>query len=88
MKRTEKQQRAWDEWLADRPECVRRLAEEFPIGVAFLVGDSCYYLIGYTESDILICSKTDPRTNYDVAIANPEYIHADCVRGAVKAAIV
>jgi hypothetical protein len=75
-------ERAWEEWIASRPECVQRLAREFPVGITLAIHGSRYYLLGYNESDMLLVSKINPREDYDGALAATEYIHADCVRKA------
>jgi hypothetical protein len=47
-------QAALAEWLKTRPECVQKLAAEFPIGSVFKVGDEWpLHLLGWTERDIL-----------------------------------
>jgi hypothetical protein len=64
-------------WLASRPPVVQALAEEFPAGSVFKrEGFPDYYLLGWTENDLLIVSKIDPAMDYDGARACQEYMHA------------
>lgn len=75
---------ALERWISERPECVQRLAREFPIGTAFAMDGVTYHLFGYNESDMLIVSKINPREHYDEALAAKEYIHADCARKGTR----
>lgn len=70
-------------WLATRPESVRRLAAEFPLGSSFAVDGERLYLLGYTEEDMLIVSPVDPAVDYDGANASKKYLcasHCRCGR--------
>lgn len=69
------------EWLATRPESVQRLAAEFPAGSSFSHEGTRYWIIGWTESDLLIISTTSPHQDYEKAVATKEYCHAHCLRG-------
>lgn len=66
----------WQEWLSTRPECVRKLAAEFPRGTRV----DRYFVIGYTEDDMLIVSLIDPSLDYDGAVESKEYVCAKHVR--------
>lgn len=60
----------FDAWLATRPECVQKLAKEFPLeefGV-LEVDDEYLHLCGYTENDMLIFSIVDPRVDYELCL--------------------
>jgi len=50
------QRNTWDEWLSTRPECVRKLAAEFPVGLIIEHEGKLLHLLGYNESDMLIFS--------------------------------
>lgn len=68
-------------WIASRPECVRKLALEFPIGTTVDVGNETLYLIGWTESDMLILSPlTFFDNDYDEVLAAKRYLCASHVR--------
>ena len=71
---------AWEAWLATRPECVRKLAAEFPLGTEMDINGVIYYLIGYTENDMLIISNVNPWENYDQAYAARCHICAEHFR--------
>lgn len=77
----EEQQAAYDAWLASRPECVRKLAAEFPINSRFMVEGILFHLLGYTEGDTLIVSPIDPLDFYDEAMAAKVYMCAEHFRG-------
>lgn len=66
----------FDEWLASRPECVRKLADRYPIGTTFDLDGELHYLLGYTENDMLIVSLIDPSEDYDGANENKRYVCA------------
>lgn len=73
---------ALERWLATRPESVRKLAAEFPLGTTFLIKGERFYLLGYNENDMIIISKINPHEEYDEALANKEYVCAEHVRTA------
>jgi hypothetical protein len=51
----------WEEWLLSRPPSVQKIAREFPAGLRFLdPGLGSLWLIGYTEDDELILTRTNP----------------------------
>lgn len=68
-------------WCASRPDSVKKLMEKFPFEThwRFVVGAEIYFLLGYTESEKLIVSKTNPKLDYDKAVKNQEYICASCL---------
>jgi len=72
----------WQEWLASRPEKVKKLAEEFPRGTYFDCEERIWYLLGYLESeeDMLIISATDPWVNFDEAVRYRQFSHTDHLR--------
>jgi hypothetical protein len=41
-------------WLASRPNAVRLLAHEFPIGSVATVGENDFYVIGWTHEDLIL----------------------------------
>lgn len=67
-----------DEWIASRPEPVRKLAAEFPPGAR--VGPDKLYVIGYTEDGMLIVSPYDPHEGYDRAVEARLYMCASHAR--------
>lgn len=69
-----------DEWISSRPESVRKLIEEFPLGSVFNVKDTTLYLVGYTEDEMLIVSEINPSVDYEGATANKKYLCADHFR--------
>lgn len=70
-----------EEWLKTRPECVQKLAAEFPHGSRFQTpSGEILYLVGYTEHDSLVVSHIDPFEDYPAALNNKKYIHAECAR--------
>ncbi len=74
-------QRLFADWLATRPECVQKLAAEFPMGDVFCLGGRILYLLGWNESDMLIVSAIDPAVDYDRANESREYLCAKHCRG-------
>jgi len=78
-------QKEYAEWLSARPESVQKFAAEFPPGCVVTGPDGCrFFVIGWTEKDMLIVSEYNPSTDegYAMAIANKEYLCAKHVRGA------
>ena len=71
----------FEQWLATRPESVRELAKEFPLGLEIGVGGVTHYLIGYTEDDSLIISPIWPGDDYDAAYEARQHVCADHLRG-------
>jgi hypothetical protein len=67
-------------WLDTRPECVRRMYREFPCGSEVTVDGVRHWIIGYTEDDSLIISKTNPSVDYEKSTSHREYICAKHVR--------
>lgn len=68
-------------WYSSRPECVRKLMLEFPIGTSIDVEGKTFYLIGYTEDDMLIISPlTFFDHDYDEVLAAKTYLCASHVR--------
>ena len=55
----------FEAWLLTRPECVQRLAREFPPMSVFSIDDEKHWLIGWTEDDQLIVSPVNPQSDYD-----------------------
>lgn len=69
-------------WLATRPECVQKLAAEFPLGTVVQHDGKALHLLGYNEDDMLILSEIDPHKDYDGANENKVYICAAQMPGA------
>ena len=85
----------WEEWLLTCPPAIRVLAEEFPIGVRYIVpalvplgasetpSTQVLYLIGWGLPDRLIFSTRNPMQ--DLAGAKNEathrYVPAETLRG-------
>lgn len=72
-------------WLATRPKSVRLLAKEFPPGSVIQIGSDSnskiFYVLGYTESGMIMVSTYDPATAYKNALNNTQYICAEHLRG-------
>lgn len=62
---------------------MQKLVAEFPIGTTFGMKGKLWYLLGYTESDELIVTTTNPADNWEEANDIKEYLHAQCVREAM-----
>ncbi len=69
----------FNEWLHSKPESVRKLAGEFPIGVYDIDG-VMMYLIGYGECDELILSRINPVVDYEGAVKAQIYVCASHLR--------
>jgi len=68
-------------WLASRPECVQKLAAEFPHGTQVTdASGTVFYLLGYTEDDRLIVSPISPFDDYDRAMEERTYVCAEHLR--------
>ncbi len=80
----EERAKALAAWIATRPQCVQRLAEEFPVGTVVGIHGRKLYLIGWTEGDELILSSIDPFADYEGATAAREYLCASHVREALN----
>ena len=77
------------EWLRNKPEIIKRLADEFPPGDAFTWESQVFYVVGYRESQpgehpALLCSEIDPCEDYEGAVASIEPFCAHCVRQTRK----
>jgi hypothetical protein len=68
------------EWLATRPECVRKLATEFALGTEIECNGQLFFVIDYTEDDSLVVSPVDPSEDYDTAYKMRQYICAAHLR--------
>lgn len=66
-----------EEWVQSRPASVQSLYKEFPIGSTFggPQGET-WYLLRYTEDDMLIVSEINPAVDFQKAKRNQKYIHA------------
>lgn len=69
-----------DDWLASRPDCVRQLAAEFPIGTEVHVGDVVLHVIGYTEADQVIVSPVWAADDYEESLAQKQVLCASHLR--------
>lgn len=76
----EKVKLSWEDWIKTRPECVQKLAVEFPVGTIVDIDEVRLYLIGYTEEDALIFSPIDPNIDYPLAKCFSVYIPAADLR--------
>lgn len=70
----------WANWIASRPESVQKLAKDFPLGTRAGMEGKTFYLIGYTEEDMLIFSEINPREDFDGAQENKVYVCAEHFR--------
>ena len=75
------------EWLSTKPQCVQDLAKEFPASTVILCDDKKFFILGWTENDMLAVTPIDPADNYDGAVAAVEYLCADCCRNNEKGII-
>lgn len=64
------------EWIATRPDCVQKLAAEFPIGTKI----DGVYVIGWTENDMIVASPVHPRDDYNEALRRRVHICAAHLR--------
>lgn len=71
------------EWLASRPESVRRLIVEFPPMTEIELDGVVHYVIGATEGDELLLSRIDPEDDYDGACESAVPLCAKHLREAV-----
>jgi hypothetical protein len=71
-------------WLDTRPDVVKELAITVPPRSYLVIDGSQYWVCGYTEEDSFIISGTDPAEDYETAMENREYIHADHVRDFLR----
>lgn len=70
-------------WMASRPESVRKLAADFSLGdtLDFGNGDDQWWIIGYTEDDMLVIAPMDPRTaNYAEMMDARQHVCAEHFR--------
>lgn len=72
-----------DDWLKTRPECVQKLAAEFPLGLPLQLDNAMYFVIGYTEDDSLVISSTHPGHDYDTAYETRQRVCAQHVRDGI-----
>lgn len=75
------QKDAFEEWLAHRPECIKKLAKEFPLGTIFIIDGKTLYLVGYSEEDGLLLSTHDPAVAYEEAKETMQRVCAKHFRG-------
>jgi hypothetical protein len=71
------------EWLRTRPECVQKLAREFPVHSSFLWAGKVYHVLGWTDEDELIVTTVDYDGTdelYDEAMKTQELIDAKHLR--------
>lgn len=69
-------------WLKTRPECVQKLAKEFPLNITVQLKGKLLYMVGYNEKDTLIMSEINPSEDYEGAIEHRVYICAEHLREA------
>lgn len=65
-------------WLETRPQCIRDAAALYPPGICFPIDGTPYYVISYAEAkgefSGVHASTTDPRDDYQTALATREFI--------------
>jgi uncharacterized protein YkuJ len=72
-------------WLATRPECVQRLAAEFPPDAVFEVNGVPMYVVSYTEDDDLMVSAINPRDEPAAAFESRQMLCAHHIRdGSIR----
>jgi hypothetical protein len=79
-----------EEWLASRPESVRKLLAEFPMGTEIMIDDRPWWVIGATEDDILVISPvmpSDDREQYEAMMRLRKRLCADHLRDKSVVAI-
>lgn len=74
------------EWVATRPATVQALLKEFPPGSIFHEPDGGKaWLIGYTESDELILTRSNPYVDWEAANTARFFCDAQLVREGIQA---
>ncbi len=66
-------------WLSTRPECVQRLAREFPLDLQLTFDGRSWQVMGYNEDDMLILAPWEER-DYDKALAASIHVCASHFR--------
>lgn len=64
----------YQKWLATRPECVQKMAAEFPAGSQFRFNDGSLWLFGYGEPNFLVLVTTSPFEDYEAARTGPRLL--------------
>lgn len=78
----QQQKRELDEWLADKPDIIRRLAYKFPPVTSFLIDATLCFLTCYNDDGSIIVSEIDPHENFATANTPGPHQHricADCL---------
>jgi hypothetical protein len=55
-------------WIKSRPQCVQKLAAEFPLLTQLEFWGEAHFVIGYTEDDMLILSPVSPLADWNNAM--------------------
>lgn len=71
---------AYHEWLAARPESVKELAAEYPMGTVVAFDGRELYVIGWTEDDHCIVSPIWVEDDADASFEAKDYVCAHCIR--------
>lgn len=66
-----------EEWIAQRPPSVQKLALMFPISSQVYIEDILHYIVGYTEGNMVMITHIDPVVDYNAALKARKYI---CVK--------
>ncbi len=69
--------------VESRPEGIKKLCYEFPIGMTIDLEGTVHHLLGYNEGEMLILSPIDPYLDYDGANESKVYLCAQHIRDAM-----
>ncbi|MBO0710763.1 MAG: hypothetical protein J2P47_05725 [Acetobacteraceae bacterium] len=70
----------YDAWWAGLPDCVKALSKEFPLDTPVLLNGKNWYVIGWSEDDMLVISPMTLAENYDGAWAARQRVCAEHYR--------
>ncbi len=68
-------------WLTGRPEVIKKLARKYPPGSTINCGQEKdrVFVVGFTESNRLLVSKTDPSKDHNTSIDNRFEVCLNCI---------
>lgn len=64
-------------WIASLPDNVQRLIGAFPLNSVFMIEGEKYYLLGYTEDELVIVTPVSPANDYDAAVEKRRFIRPE-----------
>lgn len=74
-----------EEWIASRPPAVQVLARKYPPGTKFKIHEQELYVVGFSEQGHILVSETDPRKDYEKAVATRGPVCGCCLEKLEKA---